>query len=178
MRVGEPFSPYKAFTGIPILWSVVKTGDHRAALVLGVFLGRWLDGITGPVSVTDLSDRLDGMFKRSSVKSALKRLLVGGFVIPDRVSAQEIRSMLCRDIPPPPERHCPWCKTPSRRLHQHHWPIGSNDGGTETIGICHPCHMEYHIIERRATFAVTDKAIELGIIYMSTVDKRSVLRYH
>ncbi len=170
MRIGEPCTAASCIThlpgdkNLPILWSFVQeTGDHAAACVMGYMLGCYLrqELYSLTFSIDDLVEGMLGMYKRSSARSAARRLEVMGFLEKVTRSPYIIKQLLVRDLPAPSEPHCPWCKSPTRRTHDHHWPLTRQEGGTETVAICHPCHVDYHAIARRETYAPTEKAFAL-----------------
>ena len=40
-------------------------------------------------------------------------------------------------------------------LHEHHYPITKNNGGTQTVGICATCHYEFHYMKKYITTSET-----------------------
>ncbi len=44
---------------------------------------------------------------------------------------------------------CEWCGQECYTLHEHHYPISAQKGGTETVKICPNCHYTFHSLVGR-----------------------------
>jgi len=47
---------------------------------------------------------------------------------------------------------CAWCRCKTAFLHDHHYPIPKAKKGTETVGICPNCHVEFHALTHSSLF--------------------------
>lgn len=78
----------------------------------------------------------------SEIKSKLTKL---GYIEEKKLTAEQIKEIVLKEKNTGFE--CEWCKTKTKAIQEHHYPIRRCDGGKDVVLICPNCHYEFHKLE-------------------------------
>lgn len=178
-------SPFFDFSGVPRAPELLRhrpshhsycifhcLSDHfiknkPAVTIMSYFLKEyWLHGQSRiERTASELVDGMFGFYTIKTISPILKRLCTDGWLEHPNREPEDVKSIVIslRGTAHPSKGYlsCDWCGTRAFGLHNHHYPIPRQNGGTKTVEICHNCHFLYHHIKDFRTIRPGDRAVEL-----------------
>lgn len=88
---------------------------------------------------------------RRTVYNALLGLEKAGVIRRPYATPEDIRAVVMKKGHVPcgfGPYGCEWCGAKTWAIHEHHYPLSRQEGGTSVVRICGSCHAEYHALER------------------------------
>lgn len=104
---------------------------------------------------------LTGLSKQGSVNGT-NELLKFGLVTNRKLSPVEAKKYLFIEGATP-LIGCSWCKTETRSLHEHHYPLPQREGGEKTARICVDCHQKFHSLVDDGVWLIGDLYKSRGV---------------
>lgn len=162
-QVGETFSPaiFSVDHEIVIDPRIFTLGGRDMAMVMSVYMKAFIKNRPMSLSIKEIKAELGWYIGESHCKTSIRKLLELDLLVRTTRTAEQTKDILFINKPTSDPSLCVWCKEKSRSMENHHWPIGREQGGTETVRICEYCHKEYHALERSKVFKPSVKSLEM-----------------